>query len=108
MTHPFHPLCGREFELADYRNAWGEDRVYVYGDRGQLVRLPTAWTDFSELDPFVVMSGGRSPLHIEAVVRLVELVARVAEGRGCQGNHAGSVKQIRPRGSAPRSAERES
>ena len=80
MTHPFHPLRGREFELADHRSAWGEGRVYVYGDRGQLVRLPDAWTDFGEPDPFVMLSDGRSPLHIEALVRLVELVARLAEG----------------------------
>jgi len=101
VTHPFHPLRGREFELADHRSAWGEGRVYVYGDRGQLVRLPDAWTDFGELDPFVVISGGRSPLHIEALVRLVELVAQVAEGRGCQVNPAVSVRQMTPERRAP-------
>ncbi|MGH8219072.1 MAG: DUF5372 family protein, partial [Steroidobacteraceae bacterium] len=24
VTHPFHPLLGREFALADRRNTWGE------------------------------------------------------------------------------------
>ncbi|MBS3779452.1 MAG: hypothetical protein KGY41_03575, partial [Desulfovermiculus sp.] len=23
VTHPFHPLSGCEFELMDYRHAWG-------------------------------------------------------------------------------------
>ncbi|MCB1873320.1 MAG: hypothetical protein KDI49_15190 [Gammaproteobacteria bacterium] len=28
VTHPFHPLLGREFTLVDRRTTWGEDRVY--------------------------------------------------------------------------------
>ena len=25
MTHPFHPLAGRDFEFVAYRQNWGED-----------------------------------------------------------------------------------
>ncbi|MGZ3304109.1 MAG: DUF5372 family protein, partial [Isosphaeraceae bacterium] len=24
MTHPFHPLCGQDFEFVAYRQNWGE------------------------------------------------------------------------------------
>jgi len=45
VTHPFHPLRGRTFQLVDCRQTWGEDRVYFYDDVGQLARLPLQWTD---------------------------------------------------------------
>src|SRR5258708_32753099 len=28
VTHPFHPLFGRKFDLLTHRRNWGEDRVY--------------------------------------------------------------------------------
>ena len=45
VTHPFHPLRGRTFQLVDCRQTWGEDRVYFHDDAGQLARLPRQWTD---------------------------------------------------------------
>jgi Family of unknown function (DUF5372) len=32
VTHPFHPLRGRTFQLVDCRQTWGEERVYFYDD----------------------------------------------------------------------------
>jgi len=43
VTHPFHPWCGRTFELLERRTTWGEDRVYFHDEAGQLRRLPAAW-----------------------------------------------------------------
>ena len=77
MTHPFHPLRGRQFEVVDVRSAWGEWRVYVADGTGQLIRLPTSWTDWAAPDPFQAVAAGRSPLHIEDLRRLAELVARL-------------------------------
>ena len=45
MTHPFHPLYGRDFEFVAYRQNWGEDRVHLHDENGQLFSLPAAWTD---------------------------------------------------------------
>src|SRR5580658_5689687 len=41
VTHPFHPLVGRSFELLTYRKTWGEDRVFFQED-GRLRALPAA------------------------------------------------------------------
>jgi Family of unknown function (DUF5372) len=60
VTHPFHPLRGREFEVVDLRQAWGEDRVYYIGDDGELARLPATWTDLVAPDPCVVVGDGRA------------------------------------------------
>ena len=96
MTHPFHPLGGREFEVVDVRSAWGEWRVYVSDEKGRLVRLPVSWTDWAEPDLFQAVSGGRSPLHIGELRRLVELVAGLREAESCQANDAVNGKTNTP------------
>jgi hypothetical protein len=30
VTHPFHPLYGRDFEFVAHRQNWGEDRYWYY------------------------------------------------------------------------------
>ena len=77
MTHPFHPLYGYEFELIEYRRTWGEDRVYFLDSSGHLQRLPASWTDVGGEDPFVVVAAGRSPLRLEDLLQLVDLLDRL-------------------------------
>lgn len=74
MTHPFHPLLGREFEAVTVRNNWGENRVHYHDEQGRLVSIPTPWTSLAEEDPFVVVSAGRSCLRVVDLVRLTEIV----------------------------------
>jgi predicted acyl esterase len=40
VTHPFHPLAGQDFEFVAYRQNWGEDRVHLHDENGQLFSLP--------------------------------------------------------------------
>src|SRR5258707_15528444 len=61
VTHPFHPLSGREYELVEHRNNWGEDRVCVRDADGELFSLLTCWTDAAPPEPFVVVAAGRCP-----------------------------------------------
>ncbi len=35
VTHPFHPLYGRDFEFVAYRQNWGEDRVHLHDEGGR-------------------------------------------------------------------------
>ncbi|HEX9910451.1 MAG TPA: DUF5372 family protein [Desulfatiglandales bacterium] len=77
MTHPFHPLHGREFEMLEYRQTWGENRVYFLDLSGQLKRLPASWTDVVGEDPFVTVATGRSPLRLEDLLQLVDLLDRL-------------------------------
>lgn len=91
MTHPFHPLCGREFEFVRQRKNWGEDRVWFYDDQGALHGLPAAWTDRAPADPFVVIAAGRSPFRVRDLLALAELLDRL---RRADGDVA--VKEIMP------------
>ena len=84
MTHPFHPLHGRELPLVTYTNAWGEDRVYFNDDEGSMVALPASWTDVVGPDPTVVVSKGRAYFRLQDLIRLIELVEglKAAGGEG--------------------------
>jgi hypothetical protein len=94
VTHPFHPLAGQEFEFVKRRKNWQLDRVYFYDGGGALVALPAEWTDAVAADPFVVVSAGRSPFHVDGLLDLSELVAGFAAGRPARARRR--VKQTMP------------
>ena len=70
VTHPFHPLAGREFDLVVRKHTWAEDRVFFVGDDGQLRSVPAGWSDVVPADPFVVVAAGRSPLRVTDLLAL--------------------------------------
>ena len=76
MTHPFHPLSGRDFEFVEYRQNWGEDRVHLHDENGQLFSLPAAWTDVAAADPFVVVAAGRCPFSTDGLLAAADLIGR--------------------------------
>jgi hypothetical protein len=76
VTHPFHPLSGRDFEFVAYRQNWGEDRVHLHDEDGQLFSLPAAWTDAVAADPFVVVAAGRAPFSTAGLLALADLAGR--------------------------------
>ena len=82
ITHPFHPLCGREFTLVTFRLNWGEQRVYFHDDTGRLIGLPAQWTDVFPADPFVAISAGRSPFRTQDLLELARLLEVLQQGDG--------------------------
>jgi len=77
VTHPFHPLSGRDFEFVEHRRNWGEDRVCLHDANGELFSLPAGWTDAGPADPFVVIAGGRCPFTIGGLLALADLIGRL-------------------------------
>ena len=74
MTHPFHPLLGREFRLVTFRQNWGEEKVYFYDDSGRLSTVPLQWTTFAAPDPFVRISAGRSAFRVGDLLELADVL----------------------------------
>lgn len=74
------------------RQTWGEDRVFFVDEEGTQRSLPRAWTDAADLDPFVALAGGRSPVRVEDLLALVELV----DGLRAPGDEPRSVREILP------------
>jgi hypothetical protein len=82
VTHPFHPLNGREFELVGFGHTWGEHRVFFREPGETRVRsLPASWTDVGGPDPFLVLSAGRSYFRPEDLRQLSQLVSELSGGR---------------------------
>jgi hypothetical protein len=102
VTHPFHPLHGRDFEFVAYRQNWGEDRVHLDDENGQLFSLPAAWTDAVAADPFVVVAAGRAPFSTAGLLALADLAgsrrARSLPGRSriSAASTARSVSPVQP------------
>ena len=92
VTHPFHPLYGREFQLVVYRQNWGEDRVHLHDENGVLFSLPAGWTDAAAADPFVVIADGRCPFTVAGLLGLADLIDRLRSQPGA----GEAVKQITP------------
>ena len=81
MTHPFHPRSGRDFEFVAYRQNWGEDRVHLHDENGQLFSLPAGWTVVVAAVPFVVIAAGRCEFTVSGLLALADLVDRVRAQR---------------------------
>ena len=77
MTHPFHPLYKREWDLVVYRHNWSEDHVYFHDEDGRLRIVPAAWTSLVAADPVVVLGGGRSPFRVADLLELLALLRKV-------------------------------
>ena len=92
MTHPFHPLYGRDFEFVAYRQNWGEDRVHLHDEGGRLFSLPAGWTDVAGADPFTVVAAGRAPFSTAGLLALADLVDRFRAQR----DDAEAVKKTMP------------
>jgi Family of unknown function (DUF5372) len=92
VTHPFHPLSGRDFEFIEHRQNWGEDRVCLRDEDGELFSLPAVWTDAVAADPFPVIAAGRCPFTIDDLLAVADLVDRFRARRDA----ARDVKPITP------------
>ena len=79
VTHPLHPLFGREFELIEYHKTWGEDRVTFRDAEGRLLSIVASCTDVGGIDPFVEIAAGRSFFRYEDLVRLADLLEGIDE-----------------------------
>ena len=77
ITHPFHPLCGSEFELVTRKLNWGEDRVFYYDPGGNLKSLLTSMTDVIAADAFQAVSAGRSAFRVDDLLELRRLLGKV-------------------------------
>ena len=72
--HPFHPLCGQEFEQLSSREGLPEDRLYFEDHRGRAASIPKHFTDLGPIDPVIIMGRGRSLFRIGDLLELCSLI----------------------------------
>jgi hypothetical protein len=92
VTHPFHPLSGRDFEFVEHRQNWGEDRVHLRDEDGELFSVLAGWTDVVPADPFTVIAAGRCPFTTAGLLALADLIDRLRSQPGSDE----AVKRITP------------
>jgi uncharacterized protein DUF5372 len=71
ITHPFHPLNGRAFEMICRRRYWGEDRVVFVAD-GRVCTISSAFTDIDPEDQFRLMAAGRAAFRTADLLALCD------------------------------------
>ena len=89
MTHPFHPLSGRELEVVDRRHCQDGEYVYVDVGNSKRVRLPELWTSLGPVDPFIAISAGRSFFLVKDLVRLSRVVTDILRENQNPGSEGG-------------------
>jgi hypothetical protein len=81
VTHPFHPLSGRQLVCVGKRyNRYGK-RLLLQVDDEQICSIPPQWTDVVALDPEIILGRGRAPFRLVDLLELADLVERLATER---------------------------
>jgi hypothetical protein len=74
VTHPFHPLAGREFEALARKEYGGEHRVSFLDKKGRQCEIPLNWTDLAPEDAFTTLSAGKSWFRAADLLELAQLI----------------------------------
>jgi hypothetical protein len=100
VTHPFHPLSGRQLVCIGERyNRYGT-RLLLREDEEHVWSVPRQWTDAVAPDPEVIIGKGRGVLRVADLLELAGLVSHLVEqerrAQPCKWNDAASVRQKEP------------
>ena len=79
VTHPFHPLSGRQFACVGERyNRYGK-RLLLQIDDATVCSVPPQWTDVVGPDPEIVMGERRALFRVADLIELARLVNRLGK-----------------------------
>lgn len=79
VTHPFHPLSGRELVCVGERYNMHGKRLLLRIDDDRVCSVPPQWTNRGAPDPETAVSGGRACIHIADLLGLAEVVEGLIE-----------------------------
>jgi hypothetical protein len=78
VTHPFHPLSGRQLACVGERyNRYGKTLLLETGD-GSVCAVRPQWTDVVAPDPEIVLGGQQALFRVADLMELSCLVARLS------------------------------
>jgi hypothetical protein len=77
VTHPFHPLSGKQLPCVGKRYNRHGMRLLLQVDAARVCSITPQWTDLVAPDPEIVMGEGRALLRVVDLVELARLVARL-------------------------------
>jgi len=92
VTHPFHPLSGRQFACVGERyNRYGK-RLLLRVDDVTVRSIPPQWTDLIPPDPEIAMGGYRALFRVADLLELTKLVEELNRRK----SSGSSVKRTLP------------
>mgnify|MGYP001286464850 FL=1 len=79
VTHPFHPLLGKQFLILKMRRVGGREVLSLFDEHNGTIALPREWTD--QAPPSMVSSVlAQAPiLHPACLIQLRELAQLMKE-----------------------------
>ena len=81
ISHPFHPLRGRRFEVPKKRSVAGVDTLILRDlERGTL-SIPREWTDWADPTPYDSLTRPPHRLAADSLFELVALLDALAASR---------------------------
>jgi hypothetical protein len=81
ITHPFHPLSGKELACVGERyNRYGR-RFLLRVDEVAVCSVPLQWTDLAAPDPEIVLGKQRALFRVADLLELARLVDEMRERR---------------------------
>ncbi|PYX50163.1 MAG: hypothetical protein DMG76_35415 [Acidobacteria bacterium] len=84
VTHPFHPLSGRQLlRVGERYNRYGMT-LLLETDDGAVCTVRPQWTDVVAPDPEIVLGGQRALFRVADLLELARLVDRLS-GRDSSG-----------------------
>ena len=103
ITHPFHPLNGKQFVCVGERYNCHGKRLLLQVDELRICSVPPQWTDLAVPDPEIVIGKRRALFRVADLLDLMQLVEQLCKdecangaARECQVNCAAIVKEIAP------------
>jgi hypothetical protein len=78
VTHPFHPLSGRQLACVGDRNNRYGMTLLLEVDEGAICAVPPQWTDVVAPDPEIVLGGQRALFRVADLLELANLVDRLS------------------------------
>jgi hypothetical protein len=80
ITHPFHPLSGKQFACVGERyNRYGK-RLLLQVDDATVRSVPPQWTDLVAPDPEIVIGEHRTLFRMADLLELARLVDQLCSG----------------------------
>ena len=74
ITHPFHPLSGKQFACVGERQNRSGRRLLLQVDDATVRSVPPQWTDLVAPDPEIIMGEHRALFRMADLLELVRLV----------------------------------
>ena len=88
VTHPFHPLSGRQLICVGERFNRSGKRLLLRVDDETVCPTPPQWTDADDPDPEVFIGQGRALFRVADLLELADLMAHLTH-RKCRGRAQG-------------------